>query len=264
MEANNQVNILDLSSINNMEYHYLCTKCLKFPYINFCKDKKFIRITCSCFNNKKILIKDYFKTHIENIIYKSFLISNNNKDIEEELLCKLHKKKFQGFSKIYCYNYCQSCIDDKDDNDIIRFDNIKIGDTKIEYLLKIINNIKSIEEYNIFYRFKNINDEDGYFKILSEEDEIYFNNLIKIIINDYKNYPNFLHFFNIKNILYFFNIEHKPIEILNNKIIKINEPIIIEYNNNISNKTKLFNKTFVKNNKNKCKIEIEGEILDLL
>ena len=49
-----------------------------------------------------------------------------------------------------------------------------------------------------------------------------------------------------------------------NKIIINNQPIIIEYNNNISYKLKLFSKTFVKNNKNKFKIEIEGKIIDLI
>ena len=70
------------------------------------------------------------------------------------------------------------------------------------------------------------------------------NKLINIIINDYKNYPYFTHFFNIKNLLYFFNIEDRPIIVkeekkLDNKIINKNESIIIEYNNNISYKVKL-------------------------
>ena len=84
-----------------------------------------------------------------------------------------------------------------------------------------------------------------------------------------KNILIFSHFFNIKNLLYFFNIENKPIiekegKKLDNKIFKNNESIIIEYNNNISYKTKLFSKTFVKNNKNNFRIEIEGERIDLI
>ena len=90
--------------------------------------------------------------------------------------------------------------------------------------------------------------------------------LINIIINDYINYPNFSHFFNIKNLLYFFNIEDKLIEkeekIIDDNLIEDNVPIIIEYINNIPNKTKLFSKTFVKNNKNKCSIEIEGKRIE--
>ena len=69
----------------------------------------------------------------------------------------------------------------------------------------------------------------------------------------------------IQNLLYFFNLENKPtIEKDENKMIRNIEPIIIEYNNNISYKTKLFSRTLVKNNKNKFQIEIEGERLDLI
>ena len=167
-------------------------------------------------------------------------------------------------SKIYLDNYCQSCIDDyNNENDIIiKFDDIKIEDIKIEQLLnKINNNNKPFEESNINNTYIIINKNNDICEILSKEEEYYFNKLIYIIINDYKNYPNFSHFFNIKNLLYFFNIEDKPkIEkegkILNNEVINNSKPIIIEYNNNISNKTKLFSKTFVKNNKKNLRLKL--------
>ena len=66
----------------------------------------------------------------------------------------------------------------------------------------------------------------------------------------------------------FFNIEDKSIEkegnILDDNLIVKNEPIIIEYINNISNKTKLFSKICVKNNKKKFLIEIEGKKINLI
>ena len=58
--------------INIIKNHYLCTKCLKFPFIKFCKDKKYIRVTCSCFNNEKILIED--------------LLERNNLPIENDYI----------------------------------------------------------------------------------------------------------------------------------------------------------------------------------
>ena len=61
LKTNNQLTNLEIGTINNDRDHYLCTQCLKFPYIKFCKDRKHIRLTCSCFNNKKILIKDLFE-----------------------------------------------------------------------------------------------------------------------------------------------------------------------------------------------------------
>ena len=64
-EINSHLSNLDIENINNNRDHYLCSHCHKFPYINFCKSRKHIRLTCSCFNNKKILIKDI----LEKIFY---------------------------------------------------------------------------------------------------------------------------------------------------------------------------------------------------
>ena len=58
-EIEDQLTNLEIGNIKNDRVHYLYTQCLKFPYIKFCKDRKHIRLTCSCFNNKKILIKRF-------------------------------------------------------------------------------------------------------------------------------------------------------------------------------------------------------------
>ena len=269
-ETNNQLADLDIEKIYNNRNHYICTKCLKFPYIKLYKDRKNIRLTCSCFNNKKILIKDLFEKnilYIENDSNKDILSKTNlNNNIEDELICKEHNEKFKGFSKINLENYCQYCINKKN-YDIIKFDDIKIEDTKIEKISKKIDN-KPFEESNI-NSYKIVDKNNGECEKISREEEDNFNILIDTIINDYKSYPNFSHFFNIKNLLYFFNIvdkqtcEKEGIK-LYNKIIKNKEPIIIEYYNNISYKTKLFNKAFVKNNIKKFNIEIEDERIDLI
>jgi len=158
---NSQLSSLDLSTINNNKIHYLCTKCFKFPYIKFYKDKRFIRINCSCIKNEKILIKDYMnKLSIENG-YKSFFNTNNDKNIEKGIKCVEHKRKFRGFSKVYLKNYCLKCINESNNKkDIIRFDKIKIEDKKIDQFLKIINckteriKIISFEDSNIINRTK--------------------------------------------------------------------------------------------------------------
>ena len=273
-ETNNQFPNLDIENINNNRNHYSCTQCFKFPYIKFCKDKKHVRLTCSCFNNEKILIKDLFEKNIlsiENNSNINLLSTSNLKDNNEiEHKCKKHDEKFEGFSKFYMDNYCKYCINKQKRDDIIKFDDLKIEEIKIEKLLKKINNNnKPFEESDIQKKYINFDMNKSSCEILSEEEEEKFNKLINIIINDYKNYPDFSHFFNIKNLLYFFNIEDKPIiekeeKKLDNKFINNDESIIIEYNNNISYKTKLFSKTFVNNNKNKFKIEIEGKIIDLI
>jgi len=215
-EINNQLLNLNIENINNIRNHYLCTKCLNFPYIKFCKDKKHIRLTCSCYNNKRFLITDLFEENIlsiENNNNIDLLSSNSlnlNDKIENGLKCIEHNKKFKGFSKICLNNYCQSCIDDSNifhENDIIiMFDDIKIEDTKIEDLFKIIsNNNKIFDESNSNNSIKIINKNNGICEKISEEDEKKFNNLINIIINDYKNYPHFMHFINIKNLLILLN-----------------------------------------------------------
>ena len=163
-------------------------------------------------------------------------------------------------------NFCLDCIEAQTEKDnIIYFHDIKIENKKILQLLEKINNHN---DYN--------NDKDTQFIINDnsfekspEYEENGFEKLINIIINDYKMYPNFSHFFNIKNLLHFFNIEdyiviEKEQKKIGGKLIKKNEPIIIEYINNYPYKTKLFSKIFVKNNKKKFKIEIEGKILDLI
>ena len=274
----NEIFNTNIDSINNdYKYnHYFCTKCYKFPFIRFCKDRKNVRMTCSCFNNKKLSIEELFKIiYIKNIEAIFLPESNLNINIENQLKCEEHNKKFKGFSKYFLNNYCENCYKYKNeinDNNIIKFDDIKIEEKKIEELIKKINNNNDdiseeiSEEISNNIIIFNKNNENDYEKI--SKDDKRFKRLINVIINDYKNYPNFTHFFNIKNLLNFFNIEDKSIEkeenIIDDNLIEKNEPIIIEYINNISKKTKLFGKIFVENNKNKCSIEIEGKRLELI
>jgi len=264
---------LKIATIEEPRNHYVCTKCHKFPFIKFCKNRKDVKLTCSCFNNKKISIEELFK--IINKRGVNFLSETNlSVDVENYCICNEHYKKFKGFSKFFLNNYCEDCFNYKNEinnNDIIRFDEIKIEEKKISKIIENLNDNKDISEEiseeisnnsKSYKLFQNID------KYLLKEEEIRFKELIDVIINDYKNYPNFSHFFNIKNLLYFFNIGNKLTEkdenIINDNFIEKNEPIIIEYINNVSNKTKLFSKIFVKNNEKKCKIEIEGKKLDLI
>ena len=207
----------DIEPIYDNSNHYFCIKCLKFPFIKFCKDRRNIRLTCSCFNNKKILIKDLFSSENKyNLLiknYKNFPTtnkSNNNENNEINFKCKKHMEKFKGFSINYMDNYCSNCIKMKNGIDnIIDFNDIKIENEKIIQLLEKIN--EHIEYNNDIINnniiFKN---NDSYFGKLSEDEDKRFKQLIYIIINDYKNYPNFSHFLNIKNLLHFFKIENNP------------------------------------------------------
>ena len=185
--------IFDILKLGN----YLCGKCLKFPYIKFSKNRRTIKLTCFCNNNKKIFIKDLQFLNKENnnsnffsennsIHDKSYGNESNSnlnddKSLEKKFLCMKHNKKYIGFSKKYMVNCCQSCIEYKNNNEIIRFDDIKIEDQKLEQLFKQINNDnETLEESNTYNTFKVINIKDDSCDIISKEEEQKFNKLSKI------------------------------------------------------------------------------------
>ena len=193
-------NIDTILPINQNSCHYLCPKCKKFPFIEF-KDRKNIKKTCSCMNNQKIKITD-FLDNIESIIIKdNFLssatdvIKNNNynypkinKDILSEkdeinggFICIEHNKKYKYFCKSCLRNLCNICKRHIcDSNNLIEFKKIDIYNKKIEELINNINN--SIDNNSKCTHLE---------KFSAEEKD--FNKLIKIIIDDYKNFPNYSH-----------------------------------------------------------------------
>ena len=234
----------DTEPINENSNHYFCTNCLKFPFIKFCKDRRNIRLNCSCFNNKKILIEDLFsfESKYNLLIKKNNLFAttinsnkNNNKIIKNNFICKEHKKKFKCFSINYLDNRCPSCYKNENER-IIDFNDIIIENEKIIQLIEKINEHNDYSNDNI-NNIKIIKNSDSDYVKLSEYEEKRFKQLINIIINDYKNYPNFSHFFNIKNLFHFFKIENnssniKEEEKIDDILMQNIEPIIIEYINN--------------------------------
>ena len=89
-----------------------------------------------------------------------------------------------------------------------------------------------------------------------EEEYLYF---FSIIINDYINYPNIIHNYNVKKIIKFIINFYCP----NKFVMKYN------YKNNCLNLKnekilKIFGKKFVENNKNNCFLFINEKILGLV
>ena len=180
---------------------------------------------------------------------------------------------YMGFNKYYYSNVCKRNGEGKY---VINFEDIKIDEEKIKKLEEYINDnynnpnndSKFLDESNANNESANIDIQFSNSKIIfDEEKEKNFKKLVRIILDDYKKYPNYSHFFNIQNLIYFFNIEDNP-EIqrekeynkINNEINKNDEYIIMEYVN-MSGKIKLFRKKFIENNKDKIIIEdiSEGE-----
>ena len=95
-------------------------------------------MTCSCFNNKKILIEKLDKNlTIEDSV--SLFLSKTQTNTEKELECKKHNIKFTSFSHFYLNNYCEKCyldIMELNDYDTTKFDDIRIEEKKIEDLKK--------------------------------------------------------------------------------------------------------------------------------
>ena len=184
-EINSKMMNPDKNPINKeiCSCHYLCPNCLKFPFIKFCKDKKNIRLTCSCFNNKKILIKDLFNsTHNYKFIETNFL--NNENNYGDGLFCQDHNEKYLGFCKECLNNFCNKSFNYHNNlnHSIINFKDIAIDDEKINQLLKyinsissnhIINNTKSSEEiFNLNDNSKIQNINNALSEMLSEEEQI--------------------------------------------------------------------------------------------
>ena len=257
----------------NYSYHYSCPKCHKFPFIEFSKNHKDIKYICSCIKNKILLgEKNIFnKTSIENFIENCPTIIDN-----EIGLCKEHTQKFEYFCMTCLINICKKCMPEHNckPHNLISFKDIEIDKEKLDQLIKITNekissekgmtsNAISNEKENI----KLISINNKLSEKLSEKEEYYFYQLINIIINNYQKYPNFVHFFNIENIFRFLNInkqkKNEKENIKENNELSEEEGIIIEYANNINDKTKLFSKKFVENNKGKVNLLIEGELLEL-
>ena len=233
-------------------YHYLCTKCQKFPFIEF-KDRKNIIKTSSCMNNQKIKITDFLDNIESNIIKENFLssttndIKNNdynypktNKDIlskkdeiNDGFMCIEHYEKYEYFCKSCLRNLCHECKEHIcDSNNLLEFKKIDINNKEIEEIMNNVND-NSIDNNSKYTQLEQFSTEEDFYK------------LIKIIIDDYKNFPNYSHFFNIENILRFLNIRDKSKFKYNNYIndnneLNKNNEIIIEYINNINSKTKLF------------------------
>ena len=267
---------IDFILIKEDEYHYLCPNCFKFPFIEFCKTKKYVKLTCSCYFSKIISIIDLFdesKNYItrNNLgssgLLSSTIIMNNYENNYEGLKCKEHNRCFKYFCKTCLLNLCDECIYEQNSvcHKLVDLESLKINYAKLNTLINIINS-NNINDLSLSENIQNIKvyliDENNVEKVTQNE-ENQFNKYIRIIINDYKNYPNISHFYNIQNILYFFNLNNNNGYNYNtnfNKKMELNEKeeISMEYFNNNSN-IYLFSENFVDNNRDKVYLEIEKQ-----
>ena len=223
-------------STNSLIKHYLCPNCKRFPKIIF-KDDKNVIIYCEDSKGIEMSLKNYmrFKTINNNIQPNSSSESNNKftgycfdciKQFNENSSNE-HKGHF-----LKEYEYMLSFIEKK-----LNLIKIEKGDAKLEPYSSftdkenVINEIK-IENENgkIIKKIKNVTHIDNLYSDNS------FEELIKIIIEDAKLYPNYdIHYENIKNIFYY-----------------LSDRMEIEYHSyeNQSSDIRIFGKNFISNNEN--------------
>ena len=188
-------------------YHFLCKKCVSFMKIIFGNQEK-IKIICSCKDSPKEI---YFNKIFDNI---DELKDENN--LNENLKCKIHGKKYLIYCKKCEKNFCKECYKECALNNhekiFLQFNLEAIK--KINYISKKIkekdkhfieSNIQNFTLQNDNNKPQNNNKEEDINNI-NNKDEININfinenkidysdyhfNIFKIIINnDFNKIPNY-------------------------------------------------------------------------
>lgn len=224
----------------NMEKHFICKECNTVPII-ICKSYNIFKYTCLCSEIQEKTIETIFNKNI----YEEARNNDNNNDssqsgnnnesnsiqtkmivekqVNEEskeknphfliLKCKEHKEEFVYYCKECNLNICRKCLTQSGNHKDHQLD---LFDTKTFEINKITENIKEIFEK----------------KKKDSKEIINFIELMKIIFNDFKYYPNYSHFPIIKSCNDFLQkkIEKNP----NSNIINVNQDYIF-----INNKREL-------------------------
>ena len=132
-----------------------------------------------------------------------------------------------------------------ENNDFSNQENYLIAVNKNEKMINEINN----EEVNNIINENNIMEE-------KESDEYYSLNLFSVIIDDYKNYPNYYLIDTIKSI-------EKYISFINKDYNEINLKYLVNEDYIIYNSLELFGEIFVNNNNENCFLIINNKMIEL-
>ena len=238
-----------------------CNNNLNFyNYFYICSCNNFICPLCIVEHNEKI------KNHYQILNNKEFLI------------CEKHKMLFNSFCK-QCYkNLCNKCVDNhlEHNKNIILFKEI-IQNSKTIYDIK--NDIIIFKDYLDKYKYDLNKLKEKYIE-LEKNINIKFNNynklynimqnLIKDLDNEentYENLSSILHLnlkkFNKEVFTIFENIKMKYYNLFEMEKKQKEIIFLYHYDNNENNKIKIFDKKFILNNRNKCKIFMNEKEIEL-
>jgi hypothetical protein len=190
---------------------------------------------------------------------------------QKKYKCEIHNDSYNSFCKTCNKNICMMCEGDHNNHNIIYFgkiiSNINYLNEKREELRKLINTFnnsleniikiiqKVMENMEKYYSItdnivsniiKNINNKNRNYEILSNISIIDNSDITKDLENIINDEDIFSKFTNILNIY-------------NKMISKNDDEIKLIYNLKNENKIKIFGRNFIKNNKDKCKIIIDGK-----
>ena len=294
-----------LKDFNNNN-HYICPNCLLFPYIEIITENE-IKYRCGCTKEEKegskiIKIKDQINK-ITNFEEKKYKNIKKNKG----LICSIHEQEFRYYCtnchENICKNCCESHLNKKCKLIVFDFNNYnthKKANKLIEYFNskqksnnQIINNSDNneniselVENSSIFQEELNSEKNDKTINeikfvnnsnlIIEEKNPYYFYELFKTIYNDFINYPNYSHFFNIENIFRFMekeisNKKNNEVENKNknerndelNEICKKGKDMMTIVYKNDKNAIKLFGNKFIENNFSRACLEIDNKLCKL-
>ena len=234
-----------------------------------CKDKNNIKKTYyRCYQCQKYLCQDCYSIHNQthNITFYDKM----------DYVCSIHGEKLCSFCKTCKLNICSLCLKGHKNHDVVYFNDIipskeliiknktrlketiDLFNTNIKEIINILNKvIQNIEQYYKIYNsiINNIENNEINYEILNNLKEVLNNNSIQKDIDIINNQNNIKHKFN--NIIKIYKEmskknfeEENDITIIYN--VKENERII-----------KLFDSTFVENNKKYCKINYRDKEYDL-
>lgn len=201
--------------------HFICKKCNTVPLIEF-NYYNIVHYSCLCheikgqtiesifnlnisdeskndFNNNEsnnIIIKKKDKKEVSNDVSKNIIDEEKKNKQPLSLKCLKHKKKFAYYCLECELNVCRKCISHSGEH---KKHLLKIFDIHFNEINQILEDLK-----------KYLEDKDD------DTNEIKkFKELMNIIIEDYKNFPNYNHFFIIESCKKFI----KNINDNNNKIL---------------------------------------------
>ena len=242
-EINFDSNKLKCGKHKDEKYIYFCKKC------NENKCNKCIEECIEHENKIKPIVLD--RKTINRIKYIMRILEEKNQnfskdDIKTEELEEDNIPSFKLIPKNEI-NTQNSGFEENisENNDFSNQENYLIAVNKNEKMINEINN----EEVNNIINENNIMEE-------KESDEYYSLNLFSVIIDDYKNYPNYYLIDTIKSI-------EKYISFINKDYNEINLKYLVNEDYIIYNSFELFGEIFVNNNNENCFLIINNKIIEL-